>query len=278
MEKVAELELNNGNKMPVFGFGTWQLSEGREAVDAITTVLEAGYRLIDTAKIYGNERSIGEAINASGIPREEIFVTTKLWTAEQGYDSALTAFDESLQRLGLDYIDLYLIHWPGHDSGRRLDSWRAFEEIQANGRVKNIGVSNFMVNHLHELAAKSNTVPSVNQIEFHPFIYDKQAPVLEYCAKHNIVVEAYSPLARGRKVDDPRIGTIAEKHGKSNAQVMLRWALQHKTVPIPKSSHPGRIKENLDVFDFELTKQDMAELDSLGRGRSALPFYVRLLK
>jgi len=275
---MLKYELNNGIKIPAIGFGTWSLSEGKEAVEAIGKALAAGYRLIDTAKIYGNEKSIGEALRNSDVPREDVFVTTKLQYNEHGYDSSLRAFGGSLSRLGLEYIDLYLIHWPGHSSQKRQDSWRALEKIHSQGKAKAIGVSNYELRHLEELLEKSNLVPAVNQIEFHPFIYDKQAPILEFCKVHDIVVEAYSPLNRGHNMHEPTLEKVAKQHGKSVAQVMLKWAIQHGTVPIPKSVHPVRIGENLEVFDFELTKDEMQTINQLGKGKSALPFYVKLLK
>jgi len=263
--------------MPAFGFGTWQLAEGNEALDAVTEAIRLGYRLIDTARIYGNERSVGEAIKKSAVPREEIFVTTKLWPNDFGYDNALRAFDESLERLGLEYIDLYLIHWPRDDKERRRESWRALGEIYKQRRAKSIGVSNYSIEHLEEVLG-SDEPPVVNQIEFNPYIYDKQAPLLDFCRRQKIVVEAYSPLARGRRLDNQIISQIAQKIGKTNAQVLLRWAIQHGTVPIPKSAHSSRIKENLAIFDFELSSGDMKAINSLGRGKSSLPFVVSLLK
>jgi methylglyoxal/glyoxal reductase len=256
--------------MPVIGFGTWQLSEGREVQEATTEALRVGYRLIDTAKLYGNERSVGEVIRNSKIPREEIFVTTKLWSNDQGYENAIEAFEGSLERLGLDYLDLYLIHWPGYDVQRRKDSWRALSELYNEAQVKAVGVSNYEVEHLQELMNDSTLVPAVNQIEFHPFIYEDQQPTLEFCRQQGIVVEAYSPLARGHQLNHPIISALAEEHGKTNAQVMLRWAIQHQTVPIPKSSHAARIKENFEVLDFKLPDQDMEMLNRLSNSQSSL--------
>jgi len=275
---ILQLKLNTGAKMPAIGFGTWQLADGAEAQNAVQAALKTGYRLIDTARIYGNEESVGLAIEASGLDRSDLFIATKLWTSDQGYDSALRAFDQSMSRLGLEYLDLYLIHWPGHSAGNRKKSWRALTELQKQGRVKSIGVSNYQPQHLQELLENSEVVPAVNQIEFNPFIYDKQVPTLEFCAKHKIVVEAYSPLARGHSMNDKTLEAISKLHSKSVAQVMLRWAVQHGTVPIPKSSDSGRIKANLDVFDFSLNEQEMATIDGLSRGKSSLPFVVTLLK
>ena len=265
MTRVTAIELNNGEKVPGFGFGTWQLEEGNEVLGATVEALKTGYRLIDTARIYGNERGVGEAIRRSGVPREEIFVTTKLWPSDFGYDSALRAFDESMQRLGLDYLDLYLIHWPGQDKQKRQEAWRALIELQKQKIVRSIGVSNYMVEHLQEVVKTSDVVPAVNQIEFHPYIYEEQKPVLDLCKKHDIVVEAYSPLSRGLGLNNITVNDIAQRLERTPAQVVLRWAIKHNTVPIPKSVHPERIKENFQVFDFELAAEDMKILDDLSR-------------
>ncbi|MBI2285747.1 aldo/keto reductase [Candidatus Saccharibacteria bacterium] len=247
--------------MPGFGFGTWNLT-GNECVEVTGEALRVGYRLIDTAKIYGNEVEVGEAIRKSSVPREEIFVTTKLWPNDFGYEDALRAFDESLERLGLEYIDLYLIHWPRSDKQKRQDSWRALCEIYKQGRAKSIGVSNYAVEHLKE-ALTSDAPPAVNQIEFHPYIYEEQRPILEFCKKHGIIVEAYSPLSQGHGLNSITVRDISERTGRTPAQVVLRWAIQHDTIPIPKSAHPERIKENIQVFDFELSADDMKMLDNL---------------
>lgn len=261
MQKTAH-RLNSGQEMPAIGFGTWRLEDGEEAMQATMAAIKSGYRLIDTAAIYGNEKSVGRAISSSGVPREQIFLTTKLWTSEQGYESAQAAFDESLARLGLDYVDLYLIHWPGPDIKARTESWQALTEIHKSGKAKSIGVSNFELSHLHDFMKRFDKTPSVNQIQLNPFNFRQQREVVEFCRKHNIVVEAYSPLGRGR-VDHPLISKIAAQHGKTNAQVMLRWAIQHNTIPIPKSATPERIRQNLDVFDFDLSNEQMSQLDSL---------------
>ncbi len=247
--------------MPGFGFGTWNLT-GNECVEVTGEALRVGYRLIDTAKIYGNEVEVGEAIRKSSVPREEIFVTTKLWPNDFGYENALRAFDGSLERLGLEYIDLYLIHWPRSDKQKRQDSWRALCEIYKQGRAKSIGVSNYAVEHLKE-ALTSDAPPAVNQIEFHPYIYEEQRPILEFCKKHGIIVEAYSPLSQGHGLNSITVRDISERTGRTPAQVVLRWAIQHDTIPIPKSAHPERIKENIQVFDFELSADDMKMLDNL---------------
>ncbi len=261
---VPTLKLNSGNKMPAIGFGTWKILLNGKAKTAVLTALESGYRLIDTARIYGNEKGVGEAVRECGIKRQEIFVTTKLWNWDQGYEKSFQAFDASIGRLGLDYVDLYLIHWPATE--KRGESWRALEEIQASGRAKSIGVSNYTVKHLQELMNSSKTVPAVNQVEFHPFIYKDQRELLAFCKSHNIIVEAYSPLAHGYRVDDPTISKLAGKYSKTNGQIMLRWAIQHGTVPLPKASSPEHIKENIDVFNFEISAGDMETLNNLSDG------------
>lgn len=251
--------LNNGVKMPRIGLGVWQIENDNEIANAVNWALEAGYRMIDTAARYGNEEGVGHAIRNSNIPREEIFVTTKLWNDDQGYDIALKAFDTSLKKLGLDYIDLYLIHWPVR--GKRLDSWKALIEIYKSGRTKAIGVSNFTVEHLQELMETSNIIPAVNQVEFHPFLYQKE--LMEFCKAHDIQLEAYSPLTSGGRVNDENISKIAKKYGKSNAQIFIRWSLQHGNIVIPKSTRKERIIENISVFDFEISSEDMNFIDSL---------------
>jgi diketogulonate reductase-like aldo/keto reductase len=260
-EGIPSIKLNTGAHMPAIGFGTWQILQGGRSRNAVSEALEVGYRLLDTARIYGNEKAVGDAVKASGLPREDLFVTTKLWNSDQGYDSAIDAFDDSLGRLGLDYVDLYLIHWPA--SERRHDAWRALLDIHNVGRAKAIGVSNYMVEHLEQVLKRSEVVPAVNQIEFHPFIYQRHKPVLDFCKAHGIVVEAYSPLAQTRQMQQPTIVEIAKRRNKTPAQVMLRWAIQHDTVPIPKSTHGQRMHENLAVFDFELSAADMQLLDHL---------------
>lgn len=264
MKAEKTFKLNTGAHMPAVGFGTWQIFPNGRAKRATQEALAAGYRHIDTARIYGNEHGVGQAIKASVVPREDIFLTTKLWNLSQGYEKALKAFDNSLERLGMDYVDLYLIHWPV--IGKRLDSWKALEEIYASGRAKAVGVSNFTVEHLSELMEHSKLVPAVNQVEFHPFLYDDQIELLEFCARHGIVVEAYSPLAHGKKTDEAVLPPIAKRHGKSSAQIILRWCLRHGTVPLPKSTNPQHIKDNLDIFDFELSADEMRVIDDLSDG------------
>ena len=251
--------LNNGVEMPMLGLGTWQIRDGQPVRRAIEWALEAGYRHIDTAAMYGNERGVGQAVRESGIPREEIFVTTKLWNDDHGYDQALRAFDESLRNLDLDYVDLYLIHWPV--PGTRKETWRALEKIHKEGRAKAIGVSNYTIRHIEDLLGSAEVAPTVNQVEFHPWLY--QQDLLEYCREHEIQLEAYSPLTKGNRLDNPRVGEIAEKYGKSPAQILIRWALEHDVVVIPKSSDKQHIQDNADVFDFEISEEDMCRLDDL---------------
>ncbi len=258
------VRLNTKAAMPAIGFGTWKIRLNSKARRAVEEALQAGYRLIDTAHIYGNEKGVGEAIRQGGIKREDIFVTTKLWNGNQGYESAFRAFDESLGKLGLDYVDLYLIHWPV--TGKRQDSWRALEEIHKSGRARAIGVSNYTVRHLQELMNSNNIVPAVNQVEFHPFIYEDQKELLAFCKNHDIVLEAYSPLAHGARIEEPAITTLAQKYGKTNGQILLRWAVQHGTVPLPKSTNPQHIKENLAIFDFDLSATDMTAINKLSDG------------
>ena len=257
----TRVRLNNGVKMPVFGLGTYLSRSGREAKESVLFALEIGYRLVETASIYGNEKDIGEAVRKSGIPREEVFVTTKLWNSDHGYKRSLAAFEESLKNLGLDYIDLYLIHWPVE--GLRNDSWKAMEKILKDERCLSIGVSNYMTWHLEELFKKSSTVPTINQVEFSPYLYLKD--LLDFCSSHKIQLESYSPLTRGYKLNDTKLQDMASKYNKTPAQILIRWALQKGVVVIPKSSNKERIKENADVFDYELSEEDMNTLDSLNQ-------------
>jgi diketogulonate reductase-like aldo/keto reductase len=259
MSDISNVDLNNGLKMPAIGFGTWNVHDG----SVITEAIKGGYRLIDTAKIYGNEQEVGKGIKKSGVDRAELFVTTKLWTTDQGYKSAHEAFEESLARLDMEYVDLYLIHWPGAGRDKYLDSWNALAEIYKSGKAKAVGVSNFSVEQLDDIIENSDVVPAVNQIEFHPFIYARQKEVLDFCHKNGIVVEAYSPLARAKDLNNTTLHSIAGRHGKTIPQIMLKWAIQHKTVPIPKSSNTARIKENLKVFDFELSDEEMNTINKI---------------
>ncbi|WSN71622.1 aldo/keto reductase [Streptomyces sp. NBC_01361] len=255
--------------MPQLGFGVWQVPDA-EAEKAVATALEAGYRSIDTAAIYGNEEGTGKAIAASGIAREKLFVTTKLWNADQGYDATLRAFDASLDKLGLDYLDLYLIHWPLPSKDSYVDTYKAFEKIYADGRAKAIGVSNFLPEHLERLLGETSIIPAVNQIELHPHLQQRAAR--EFHAEQGITTEAWSPLGQGKGLlEVPAIVAIAQKHGRTPAQIVLRWHVQLGNVVIPKSVTPSRIVENIDVFDFELDIEDIAAISALNEDRRLGP-------
>ncbi|URN14449.1 aldo/keto reductase [Streptomyces radiopugnans] len=250
--------------MPQLGFGVWQVPD-EEAAATVGHALASGYRSIDTAAIYQNEKGTGKAIAESGLPREELFVTTKVWNNDQGRDATLRAFDASLERLGLDYVDLYLIHWPAPKQDRYVETWKALEEIHADGRAKAIGVSNFKPTHLRRLMEETEVVPAVNQIELHPNF--PQAEARAFHAEHGIATEAWSPLGQGKDLlDDPVIAEIARKHGRTPAQVVLRWHLQTGNVVIPKSATPSRIEENIDVFSFVLDEDDMTGMSTLDNG------------
>ncbi|MET8243652.1 aldo/keto reductase [Streptomyces sp. NPDC005202] len=267
--KVPPIILNNGVEMPQLGFGVWQVPDD-EAERAVATALQAGYRSIDTAAIYGNEEGTGKAIAASGIPREDIFVTTKLWNSDQGYDSTLRAFDASLDRLGLEYVDLYLIHWPMPSKGKFVETYKAFEKLLADGRTRAIGVSNFLPEHLERLIAETSVIPAVNQIELHPHL--QQHAAREYHAKQGIATEAWSPLGQGKGLlEVPAIVAIAQKHNRTPAQIVLRWHLQLGNIVIPKSVTPSRIQENIQVFDFHLDDEDLAAISALNENRRLGP-------
>jgi diketogulonate reductase-like aldo/keto reductase len=253
-------ELSNGTAMPLVGYGTWRITPDEAADKTVRTALDMGYRHVDTAKIYGNERGVGKAVRESGIPREEIFVTTKLWGDDQPYDKAMRAIDESLARLGLEYVDLYLIHWP---TEMRTEAWRAMQDIYRSGKAKAVGVSNYTVRDLKELLDTAEVAPMVNQVEFDPFIYENQKELLSYCREHDIVVQAYSPLARHSRDVSPEIEKIAMRLGNTPSQVILRWCAQHGTAPLPRSANPQHIRENLDIFEFELSETDMETIDAL---------------
>ena len=257
-ELASTIKLNNGVSMPLLGLGVYQSTPGKTTQSAVKYALHNGYRLVDTARVYGNEQDVGLAVRESGRRREDIFVTTKLWNSDHGYDSALRACEESLRRLDMKYVDLYLIHWP---EGRRNDSWRALVRLLKEGKCRAIGVSNYTIQHLEELKAASDVVPAVNQVEFHPFLYQKS--LLDYCRDHGIQLEAYSPLTRGERLNDPRVTGIAKKCSRTPAQVLIRWSLQHSLVVIPKSVRTDRILENSQVFGFTLSSEDMTHLDSL---------------
>jgi diketogulonate reductase-like aldo/keto reductase len=265
MADVPALTLNNGVTIPQVGFGVFQVPDAQTAA-AVREALAVGYRHIDTATLYRNERSVGQAIRESGIPRDEIFVTTKLWNTDQGHDQAGRAFAASLDRLGLDYVDLYLIHWPVPAANRYTETWAALEKLLADGRTRAIGVSNFEPAHLERLFAESSVVPAVNQIELHPYL--SQRRLRDVHAEHGIVTESWSPIARGGQgglLTDPVITGIAGRIGRTPAQVILRWHVQHGLVPLPRSVTPSRIAENLDVFTFELTPEDLTAIDGLDR-------------
>ncbi len=259
--------LNNGRSMPWLGLGVWRMADGGEVESAVRYALDIGYRSIDTAAAYGNERGVGQAIRRSGVAREDVFLTTKVWNDDQRARRTRQAFDESLKRLGVDYVDLYLIHWPVKD--RYQETWQDLEAIYAGGRARAIGVSNFLAHHLQELLRDVQIVPAVNQVEFHPFLV--QPALLEFCRSHGIQVEAWSPLAQGEIVNEPVVQGLASKYGKTPAQVVLRWDVQHRVVTIPKSTHADRIAENAQVFDFELAPEDVQALDALDVGRRVGP-------
>lgn len=253
--------LNNGVPMPWFGLGVFQTKPGREVEDAVAWALEAGYRHIDTAALYGNEAGVGRALHASGVPRGEVFVTTKVWNSDQGYDKTLRAFDGSLNKLGFDFVDLYLVHWPV--KGKYKQTWRALEAIYADGRARTIGVSNFHVHHLQDLLDGARVVPAVNQVEFHPYL--QQPDLVAFCRTQGIQFEAWSPIMRGRVTQVPALVEIGRAHGKTAVQVTLRWILQQQIVTIPKSAQKQRIIDNADVFDFELSPVEMARIATLDR-------------
>lgn len=258
------IPFSHGGPIPPLGLGVFRIPDGKPVRDAVAWALEAGYRHVDTAAMYENERGVGRAVRESDLPRDEIFVTTKLWNSDHGYDRALRAFDESLDRLGLEWVDLYLIHWPVEDL--RLESWRALERVLDEGRARAIGVSNYMVHHLEELLAHGNVAPAVNQIELHPFNAVTRESVLELCRDHDIVVEAYSPLTKGRHVDDPVVADVARELGRTPAQALIRYVLEKGAVALPKSGNRDRIQENARVFDFALSEEQRARLDGLDRG------------
>lgn len=265
MEKLSlktRRKLNDGRSIPVLGFGTWKLSKA-ETPEAVSAALETGYRLVDTATLYANEEQVGRAVQKAAkqlkLERKDVFVTTKIWNSDHGNPRG--ALETSLEKLGMEYVDLYLIHWPVPE---RLATWKAFEGFRKDGRCKSIGVSNFTVGDLEELMAESEAKPAVNQVEFTPFLYQKE--LLEFCKRQDILVEAYSPLTRGHRLDHPVLQEVAEKNGRSVAQVLVRWCLQHGAVPLPKSANPAHIRQNAGVFDFALSAADMKRLDGLDEG------------
>lgn len=262
MTDIPNVVLNNGVRMPQLGLGVWQTAEGFEVTSAVSAALSNGYRLIDTAAIYGNEEGVGQAVRESGIPRDQVFITSKVWNEDQGYDSTLRAFEASLERLGLQYIDLYLIHWPAPAKGKYIETWQALEKLYEAGVVRAIGVSNFKTHHLDALLQEATIIPAVNQVELHPRL--QQREVRDLCHEYNIQVESYSPLMRaGEVLENPIIRALADKYDKTPAQIVLRWHIQHNLVVIPKSVNPDRIKENIDVFDFEMSDADMESINDL---------------
>lgn len=265
---IPTVTLNDDNTIPVIGLGVAELSP-EEAERAVTDALAAGYRLIDTASVYGNEEAVGRAVAASGVPREELFITTKLATADQGFQASQDAAKVSLERLGLDYVDLYLIHWPAEQNGKYVDAWGGLLRIREDGLTKSIGVSNFTPEHLSNIIDLSYFTPAINQVELHPLL--NQAALREVHAEYSITTEAYSPLGVGKLLENPTIATIAAAHGKSAAQVLIRWSLQLGNVVIPRSSNPARIAENIDVFDFELTADEVESINGLDDGTRFRP-------
>jgi len=257
----TRVKLNNGVGMPILGLGVYQMSSGGQTKRACLDAFAAGYRLIDTASMYGNEMDVGAAAVESGLDREEVFITTKVWNTDHGYDRTLKSFQRSQKALGLDYVDLYLIHWPG--GGLRKETWKAMEYLLKEGKCRAVGVSNYMIPHLKETLGYAEVIPAVNQVEFHPWLFQKD--LLEFCQREKIQVEAYSPLSRSRKLDSPILARVGSHYGKTPAQIMIRWGLQHGLVEIPKSTHKERINENSNVFDFQINDTDMREIDSIDR-------------
>ncbi|MDA3950469.1 MAG: aldo/keto reductase [Spirochaeta sp.] len=264
MNVQKTVTLNNGVEMPIFGLGVFKAESGDETANAVRWAIEAGYTAIDTASYYDNEESVRRGIRESGVPRKNVFITTKAWNTEQGYDKTLAAFDESMRKLGLDYLDLYLVHWPITDTYK--ETWKAFEKLYADKRVRAIGVSNFEPHHLDDLIASASVRPTINQVELHPYL--QQRAVREACARHKIHVTAWSPIARAKVLEDETIKAIATAHGKSPVHVTLRWELQHGIITIPKSVKQERIRDNVNVFDFSLTDEEMAQIDALDQGNA----------
>ncbi|MDO3408259.1 aldo/keto reductase [Saccharibacillus sp. CPCC 101409] len=264
---TAKVKLNNGVEMPWFGLGVWQVKDGEEAKDSVKAALKAGYIGVDTAAAYKNEKSVGEAIRESGVNRDDLFITSKVWNGDQGYESTLAAFDATMQKLGLDVLDLYLIHWPV--KGKYKDTWRAMEKLYKDGRIRSIGVSNFQPHHLDDLLEDAEVVPAVNQVEFHPLL--TQSELIDYCAKKGIQVEAWSPLAQGRLFDNEALTSLADKYGKSPAQIQLRWVLDKGVVVLTRSVKESRVIENADIFDFTLTPEEISSLEALNKNERTGP-------
>ncbi|WP_442865138.1 aldo/keto reductase [Alkalihalobacillus sp. CinArs1] len=261
------VKLNNGVEMPQVGLGVFQVKEEEQLIGAVTAAIKNGYKSIDTAAIYGNEEWVGKAVNEAGVPREELFITSKVWNSDQGYNETIQAFEASLERMDLEYLDLYLIHWPVE--GKFVDTWKAMEHLYHEGKIKAIGVSNFHIHHLETLFKETTVKPVVNQIELHPKLNQKE--IRDFCEKHEIKVEAWSPLMQGELLENEELKDIAEKHNKSTAQVILRWHLQNDVIIIPKSTKEHRIKENADLFDFELSNGEMDRINALNEDKRVGP-------
>jgi diketogulonate reductase-like aldo/keto reductase len=259
MKIDSTIQMNNKVNIPRLGLGMYRSPKGRKSFSTVLYALQFGYRHVDTAAFYKNEREVGDAVKDSGIARDQIFITTKLWNEDHGYDKTLRGFEKSLKELNLDYIDLYLIHWPV--TAKRKDSWRALQKIYKEGKCRSIGVSNYLIRHLDELLSETEVVPVVNQVEFHPFLYQQE--LLEYCRSKNILLEAYSPLTKGERLNDPNVLRVANQYHKTPAQILIRWGLQRDVVVLVKSNKVERIEENGSVFDFEIAAEDMRFLDSL---------------
>lgn len=253
--------LKNGHEIPLIGFGTYQIDDPAQAVHILTQALACGYRLLDTASFYQNEEYVGQALRQSGLKRKDVFLSSKVWNDQHGYDATLNAFDASLRKLGTDYLDLYLIHWPGE---KNLQTWQALETLYKEGRVKAIGVSNFDGVQLEELVEQGDIVPMINQVQYHPLCQQKKLKA--YCDRLDIKLQAYSPLMRGEALKPPLIGKLADRHNKTLAQIVLRWAMQKDVIPLPKAANASRMKENLGVFDFELTEEEMQQIALLDPG------------
>jgi diketogulonate reductase-like aldo/keto reductase len=267
MISTSTTPLNNDIRIPRVGFGVFQIPPGEQTYESVRTALRLGYRAVDTAAAYGNEESVGQAIQDGEVDRGEVFVTTKVWIADHGYDRTLKAFEASKKKLRLDTVDLYLIHWPA--KADFCDTWRAMERLNREGQIRAIGVSNFLIHHLKTLLESAEITPAVNQIEFHPF--NLQADLLDFCSKRKIQVEAWSPLGRGQFLGHPLVVEIAGKHDRSPAQVLIRWDLQHQVITIPRSTREDHIRENAGVFDFELSEEEMRRLDALDEGKRIGP-------
>lgn len=268
MTSIPALQMNDGYTIPQVGFGVWQVPDDI-VTDATLEAFRSGYRHVDTATVYGNERGVGEAITRSELERDELFVTTKVWNTDHGYDATLRAFDTSIGLLGLDQVDLYLVHWPAPATGNYLETWRAVLSLREDGRVRSVGVSNFHVHHLTRIIDEFGVVPVVDQIELHPWL--PQSELRAFAAQHGILIEAWSPLASGNLIDDPQLAAIGAKYGKTAAQVMVRWHLELGNIVLPKSVTPERIRQNIDVFDFGLDEEDFAVIATLESGRRTGP-------